>query len=176
MFIDAKKTRSPKKRKAATKTSTLRESSPSPSSSPVKVTQRRGRKGRDHESGAATTEAFAVELSRVESEFLHVRYVCHCRYATGPEPGTGSRISVNLLNNGSWKHVKFGGGGSLCTRTLFYQVNLPYRAVLLLHFESDEIPNSRLPNSTLGRSQQYAIRVQNHTPEYCKTSSRRFVW
>ncbi|XP_058263656.1 nucleolar protein dao-5-like isoform X2 [Hemibagrus wyckioides] len=43
--LDAKKTRSPKKRKAVTKAPKLRESSPSPSPSPVKVTPRRGRKG-----------------------------------------------------------------------------------------------------------------------------------
>ncbi|XP_053541653.1 hepatoma-derived growth factor-related protein 2 isoform X6 [Ictalurus punctatus] len=41
---DAKKTRSPKKRKAVTKASKLRDSSPSPSPSPVKATQRRGQK------------------------------------------------------------------------------------------------------------------------------------
>ncbi|KAM9495831.1 uncharacterized protein Hap1MRO34_021036 [Clarias gariepinus] len=56
---DAKKTRSPKKRKAARKTSKLRESSPSP----VKVTQRRGRKGKDNSKKKASAHRPAVNTT-----------------------------------------------------------------------------------------------------------------
>lgn len=64
LFIDAKKTRSPKKRKAVTKASKLRDSSPSPSPSPVKATQRRGQKGSDYESCFITAEPFAVRFKQ----------------------------------------------------------------------------------------------------------------
>ncbi|MCI4381544.1 hypothetical protein PGIGA_G00253120 [Pangasianodon gigas] len=60
---DAKKTRSPKKRKAVTKASKLRESSPSPSPSPVKVTQRRGRKGKDNSKKKASAHSPAVNTT-----------------------------------------------------------------------------------------------------------------
>ncbi|XP_060771276.1 hepatoma-derived growth factor-related protein 2-like isoform X2 [Neoarius graeffei] len=60
---DAKKTRSPKKRKAVTKASKLRESSPSPSPSPVKVPQRRGRKGKDDSKKKASAHSPAVNMT-----------------------------------------------------------------------------------------------------------------
>ncbi|XP_058263659.1 nucleolar protein dao-5-like isoform X5 [Hemibagrus wyckioides] len=60
---DAKKTRSPKKRKAVTKAPKLRESSPSPSPSPVKVTPRRGRKGKDDSKKKASAQSPAVNTT-----------------------------------------------------------------------------------------------------------------
>ncbi|KAG7324498.1 hypothetical protein KOW79_012514 [Hemibagrus wyckioides] len=61
--LDAKKTRSPKKRKAVTKAPKLRESSPSPSPSPVKVTPRRGRKGKDDSKKKASAQSPAVNTT-----------------------------------------------------------------------------------------------------------------
>ncbi|XP_053497386.1 hepatoma-derived growth factor-related protein 2 isoform X3 [Ictalurus furcatus] len=60
---DAKKTRSPKKRKAVTKASKLRDSSPSPSPSPVKATQRRGQKGKDESKKKAPAHSPAVNTT-----------------------------------------------------------------------------------------------------------------
>ncbi|XP_047675549.1 nucleolar protein dao-5-like isoform X2 [Tachysurus fulvidraco] len=62
---DAKKTRGPKKRKAVTKASKLREPSPtpSPSPSPVKVAQRRGRKGKDDSKKKAAARSAAVNAT-----------------------------------------------------------------------------------------------------------------
>ncbi|XP_017341169.1 hepatoma-derived growth factor-related protein 2 isoform X1 [Ictalurus punctatus] len=60
---DAKKTRSPKKRKAVTKASKLRDSSPSPSPSPVKATQRRGQKGKDESKKKVPAHSPAVNTT-----------------------------------------------------------------------------------------------------------------
>ncbi|XP_046716026.1 nucleolar protein dao-5-like isoform X4 [Silurus meridionalis] len=60
---DARKTRSPKKRKVATKASRIRVSSPSPSRSPAKVTQRRGRKGKDNSKKKASGHSPATNTT-----------------------------------------------------------------------------------------------------------------
>ncbi|XP_046716025.1 nucleolar protein dao-5-like isoform X3 [Silurus meridionalis] len=63
LFVDARKTRSPKKRKVATKASRIRVSSPSPSRSPAKVTQRRGRKGKDNSKKKASGHSPATNTT-----------------------------------------------------------------------------------------------------------------
>lgn len=75
---DARKTRSPKKRKAVTKAPKLRESSPSPSpsSSPVKFTQRKGRKGKNDSKKKASAQPTAANATPKRRERAKKEAVC----------------------------------------------------------------------------------------------------